>query len=194
MWVVVCSKLRSPPSTELTVSVVFMKLLSVASSLLLNHSFRFARHSDQLTSIAGFEQFHGTVSTLACPGQLIVRLLLDGSCYTRRWCWFASPQLHSVEHYPQVFCVGHDLSPTMCRCQDLEQDSLCKRINLLRVIRSYTRSWCVSRDTKSSLLPSLAVDSRLATILRVVSERSQLFADCPNCSFCEAVARCAVSR
>ena len=79
----------------------------------------------------------------------------------------------------------------MFRCQDFGQDSLCKRINLFRLISvtrcpercDATRSTRLSRDTKSIISYHAWPDcrawrkSRFATILGVISKSSQLSAD-----------------
>ena len=103
-----------PPCTELTVSAVSMKLLSVASSPLSLHSSRTARHCGQQTKYHKLPIFQRW-SPHSCMAQMsiIVRFLTDGSSYTRCWRWLALRGPHAVQHYPQVFCVAHDLSPVI---------------------------------------------------------------------------------
>ena len=101
------------PSIVPISSVVSMKLLFVISPPSHKHLSRIAHHSDPLTSTASFQQFHGRICTLACPINRVVRLMFDGSRYTRRWCWFATRQPRAVQHYSQVFWVGCDLSPVI---------------------------------------------------------------------------------
>ena len=95
---------------SLIVSVVSMKLLSVASSLSHKRSSRTARHSDQLTKYCRRPKNTIESALLHVQVSIIVRLLLDGSSNTRPWRWFAVRQLHAVQHYPQVFCSSSTIS------------------------------------------------------------------------------------
>ena len=127
-----------------------------------------------------------------CPNDV-----LGGSSLT---CLTRFPLSHAVESLSLSLSRRQS---TMLWCQDLEQENLCKWHDLLCVIAvtrcsercDDTCSTRVSRDTKSSATNHPWPDCRfrrdlyLVTILRVISESAQLFANCSNCSFCEAVAR-----
>ena len=58
-----------PPGIETTVSVVSMKLSSVASYLPRKRLSRIAHQSDQSTGTAGFQRFPGRVCIPVCPAQ-----------------------------------------------------------------------------------------------------------------------------
>ena len=124
------------------VSAVSMKLVLIAPLFRTSMS-RIAHHSDQLTSTASSQQFHGRICTLTCPGQhrhqvcvwrIQLRLALVLACNSSDPCCTTLPQVLYVKQDISP-AIGFALAPMRCsymmpssyRVQILKRN-LCERL------------------------------------------------------------------